>query len=152
MSSLWARPSWGIQLKTRDSWLPCSAISVPSSVSSQCLEERNSAEITCTTGNKHGSTYCISHRAFDCDSLTSAASSWNLRHREPGDSSRPRRWPDDPPRGWSPRPGCPRRRPPSQPAVKASPTHRCPPCCSSTKPERDRTWRHFLGGRTSRSS
>lgn len=47
MSSVWGRPSSGIALKTRASWLPFSAVSCPSPVSSQCLEERCSAEIIC---------------------------------------------------------------------------------------------------------
>ncbi len=52
MSSLCGRPSSGMEPNTRASWLPCSAISVPSPVSSQCLEERSSAEMTWTAANK----------------------------------------------------------------------------------------------------
>lgn len=52
MSSLCGRPSRGMEPKTRASWLPCSANSVPSSVSSQCFEERCSAEITWTNQNR----------------------------------------------------------------------------------------------------
>lgn len=87
MSSLWARPSAGMELKTRASWLPCSAISVPSPVNSQCLEERSSAEITCTeethlsrhcVGNDRGLLYSRYHSAESSLSLSALTDSSRL--------------------------------------------------------------------------
>lgn len=160
MSSLCGRPSRGTEVNTRASWLPCSAISVPSPVSSQCLEDRSSAEIIWTLrGGKLGfKTSQLNIAGWACHFVLMEAQGgksqeiarnmwvcvcWTVtptsavccsqRNKPPRgivDSSRHRRWPGDPAQERTPLQGCRHRRLSSQSTVRASLPHRRLPCLS----------------------